>query len=348
MEKDSGNEVARFWTKPDAEQREIQNNQPALKRFRQFFDFAGELVPISKDDTQTMLKNSNGGFDPGLTILGFKPRDAIPSYHCVSTTYLIFPNDSEIKGSRKGFLSLYRAMVRKNVLAVGEVLHRETLQSRLVAIYPLDEDDDNSPGMYVMQLPFEDDIRAVAPDEASMEFDRLAEKSGVKNEDEPEVATSSTEVEILDPDNKDENSTGNIASEELVDAAIKLMRKQNLEQELGVDYENAALSEFYSYLKSVAFDAPKETNDYDTIISAEDTEDILKIAKAEIDAFNASLPVDIEKPKAETKKRVRKLVSDNSGIDWKELYNRDEMETCKIDQLKKYLRSVGEFSKAFV
>jgi hypothetical protein len=336
MEKDSGNEVARFWTKPDAEQREIQNNQPALKRFRQFFNFAGELVPITKDDSQTMLKNSNGGFEPGLTILGFKPRDAIPSYHCVSTTYLIFPNDTEIKGSRKGFLSLYRAMVRKNVLAVGEVLHRETLQSRLVAIYPLDEDDENSPGMYVMQLPFEDDIRAVAPDEASMEFDRLAGKSGVKNEDDPETATSSNDVEILDHDNNDENLTGNIASEELVDAAIKLMCKQNLnEHELGVDYENAALSEFYSYLKSVAFDAPKEINNYDTIIPAEG---ILKIAKAEIDAFNASLPIDIEKPKAETKKRVRKIAPDDSGIDWKELYNRDEID----------LRSVGECSKASV
>jgi hypothetical protein len=95
----------------------------------------------------------------------------------------------------------------------------------------------------------------------------------------------------------------------------------------------------------VAFDAPKEINNYDTIIPAEG---ILKIAKAEIDAFNASLPIDIEKPKAETKKRVRKIAPDDSGIDWKELYNRDEIETCKIDQLKTYLRSVGECSKASV
>jgi len=343
LEKDTGKEVARFWTKPDAEQKEIQNNQPGILRFRRFFRFAGEPLPITEGDTKKMLENSNGSFEPGLTILGFRPRDSIPYYHCVSTTFLIFPNESEVKGSNNAFFHLYCAMVRKNVLAFGEVLLRETSQSRLVAIYPLEDDDDQMPpGMYVMQLPFEDDMRAISPDRASIELHESEippGKSGVKIEDKPE--TASNEVEFLQPDSQAEDLEDNIASEKLVDAAIKLMIKQNLnERRLGVHYDNAALAEFHSYLKSVAFDMPKETNTYDTRVSVEK---ILRTAEAEIDAFKAYLPVDVEKPKTtKSNKRFRNLVSDDSGIDWKELYNRDEIETCKIDQLKKYLRSVGK------
>jgi len=345
LEKDTGKEVATYWTKPNAEQKEIQKNQLGVQRFRQLFDFRGELLPITEDDSKQILENSNGFFEPGLTILGFRPRDAIPYYHCVSTTYLIFPNESEVKGSNNAFFHLYCAMVRKNVLAVGEVLHRKTSQSRLVAIYPLEDEAPMPPGMYVMQLPFEDDMRAISSDRASKElheYEISVEKSGVKIEDKHETASNeaSNEIEFLHPDSQPENLTGSIASEKLVDAAIELMDKQNLsERTLGEHYDNAALAEFYSYLQSVAFDMPRETNSYDTRVSVEK---IMRTAEAEIDAFNAYLPVDVEEPKGTTsKKRARDLVPDDSGIAWEELYKRDEIEACTIHQLKKYLRSVG-------
>jgi hypothetical protein len=40
--------------------------------------------------------------------------------------------------------------------------------------------------------------------------------------------------------------------------------------------------------------------------------------------------------------RKRKLVADDSGLDWEELYRTDALEDCKVPELKKYLRSVGE------
>jgi len=201
------------------------------------------------------------------------------------------------------------------------------------------------PGMYVMQLPFEDDMRAISSDRASKELHESeisVEKSGVKIEDKHETASNeaSNEIEFLHPDSQPENLTGSIASEKLVDAAIELMDKQNLsERTLGEHYDNAALAEFYSYLQSVAFDMPRETNSYDTRVSVEK---IMRTAESEIDAFNAYLPVDVEEPKGTTsKKRARDLVPDDSGIAWEELYKRDEIEACTIHQLKKYLRSVG-------
>lgn len=336
LEKDTGNVVAKLKTNYlDTEQRENQKKQPGLRRFRQFFNFAGELVPITQDDTQKVLKNSNGGFQPGLTILGFKPRNTIPFYHCVSTSYVIFPNETEVKGTTSAFLKLYRAMVRKNVVAICEVLYRKTLQSRLAALYPVIEDDDDDvkmpPSMHVLQLPFEDDIRTVAPDAASMELNRcLVEKKELQIKDAFEITGNEVHDDTL---------RGNIASRELVDAAIKLMEKLDLsESVLGQDFDNAALEDFYSYLNSVAFDMPKETASYDTRPRAEN----MRIqAGKEIDYFSSLLPADTVKPKTISKKRSRNIVSDDSGIDWKELYNGNEIDTIKVENLKKYLRSVG-------
>lgn len=350
LEEDTGKEVAKFWDKPTAEQREYQKSQPGVQRFRQFFNFANELVPMTPKDMRKINEHANGGYAPGLTILGFKPRDSIPWYHCISKTYLIFPNDTDVKGSENAFMHLHAAMLRKNVLAVGEALHRESSQSRLVAMYPFEETDHLPPGMYVKSLPFEDDMRQVAPDAASVELHLQREhpNAHVGNSDGalPDRHNSSNTGinEFCDDDalffKSDDKTTGNIASEELVGAAMNLMSRQSISSvEIGEDFENAALTEFYSYLKSVAFDTAKEENNYDTIL---DKDAILKIAGKEIESFSSSLPIDIERPKySSSRKRVRKTVPDDSGIDWIERYRMDELGSCKVDQLKKYLRSVG-------
>mmetsp|Transcript_25512 Transcript_25512/g.54421 ORF Transcript_25512/g.54421 Transcript_25512/m.54421 type:complete len:533 (+) Transcript_25512:1205-2803(+) len=360
LEKDTGKDVARFWTKPTPEQREHQRNQPGMHRFRQFFNFANELVPITQQDMRSMKKNANGGYAPGLTILGFKPRDAIPFYHSVSKTFLIFPNDTDVQGSRNAFEHLHAAMLRKNVLGVGEVLHtRETSQSRLVAIHPFEATDYLPPGMYVTTLPFEDDMRAVAPDAASIEMMHLRQQQQQQqneqqtrgktvlpdqhNEPDPVV---STEIRFgLSPDGDTnrqphDHALGSVASEALVAAAMNLMSRQSLSSmEIGSDFENAALIDFYSYLTSVAFDTIQEERIYDT----RENESVLKIARKEIDAFQWCLPVDVEPPKTTTtsRKRVRTIVPDDSGMDWNELYRTDEIGTCTMDVLKKHLRSVG-------
>ena len=72
-----------------------------------------------------------------------------------------------------------------------------------------------------------------------------------------------------------------------------------------------------------------------------DFEGLKELAKEEIKSFDGLLPEDIkaEKPKTE---RKRKIVADESGIDWNDLLLNDGIAECKIDELKSYLRSVGE------
>lgn len=241
LEKDTGKEVAKFWTKPTAEQREYQKSQTSMQRFRQFFHFANELVPITPNDMKKINQNANGGYAPGLTILGFKPMDSIPSYHSISKTFIVFPNDTDVKGSINAFMHLHATMLRKNVLAMGEALHRETSQSRLVAVYPFEETEHLPPGMYVKSLPFEDDMRRIVPDAASIEFDLPKELAARKFVGEYPDNHGSNTKELFDSDDKN-HVTGNIASEELIDAAMNLMNRQSIKSaEIGEDFENSAL-----------------------------------------------------------------------------------------------------------
>jgi len=362
LEKDTGKEVAKFRNKPTPEQKEHERNQPGIQRFRQFFNFANELVSFTPQDLKTMNRNANGGYGPGLTILGFKPRDVIPFHHKISKTFLIFPNDTEVQGSYDAFMHLHASMLRKSVLALGEALHRESSQSRLVAVYPFQDADRLPPGMYVQYLPFEDDMRALLPDAASIEFhsrqqNTIATKrldNEIPDPHGPDGIDGNKEAGVIpeEPNNvvsndnlfsdfgKHQDVTCNIASEDLVQAAMNLIRRQTTSEiEIGVDFENAALTEFYAYLMSVAFDTTKEESEYDTILNKDA---VLDIAGKQIDDFRSWLPIDVERPKASTsRKRIRTIVPDDSGVDWIELYERGEIVECKMDLLKKYLRSVG-------
>ena len=340
--------MAKFWSKPSTEQRDFQKSQPALTRFRQFYSFAGELIPMPKEDVDSIRVFANGAYDPGLTILGFKSRSSVPFYHSITSTYLILPSDNDVQGSANAFAQLRASMLRKNVVAIGEVLHRETWQSRLVAIIPIEDstsDDDLHvpPGMFVMSLPFEDDIRAVVPDEASKEFDRIkAEPSPIQSGVVKEEYSGTSGDNVFGTwDDEDEAVRGNVASEELVSAAIKLMKKQGLnKRNLGNDYDNAALIEFYAYLKNIALDLPYEkVEEFDTTINEKK---ITEKAGDEIKAFLDCLPTDVPKAKATaSRKRAKDLPPDDSGIDWKELFESRTVDSCKVDQLKKRLKSLG-------
>lgn len=355
-EADTGNLVAKFWSKPSVEQRDFQKSQPSLSRFRQFHSFAGELVPITKEDMDSIRVFANGAYDSGLTILGFKPRSSVPFYHSITSAYLILPSDIDVQGSANAFAQLRASMLRKNVVAIGEVLHRETWQSRLVAIVPIEDSSSSDdlhvpPGMFVMSLPFEDDIRAVVPDEASKEFSRIKSEpspiqSGVLIKEEYSGTTGDNVFGTLD--DEDEAVTGNVASEELVSAAIKLTKKQGLNKlSLAVDFDNAALIEFYAYLKHIALDLPHE--EVDEFGTAIDEKKILVKAGDEIKAFLNCLPTDVHKAKATTsRKRAKDLPPDDSGVNWMELIENKTVDTCKVDQLKKRLKSLGMYVCMYV
>jgi non-homologous end joining protein Ku len=314
-----------------------------LKRIRQFATFGGERIPMSNEDLDEIRLQANGSkTQPCLSILGFKPKDSIPWYHAMDPAYLIYPNDDAVKGSRDAFVELHAAMLRKQVLAIGEVLHRVHWSSRLVAIYPIEETKlsetespdagpRSPPGMMVVTLPLEDDIRSLEEDEAWQAWIQKANTSSIKQEIPDEVPSI------------DLDSMGDLQmpAEALVQSAIKLISRQRLVgMELGEDFENAALTEFFNYLENVALEVnvPKEEEEFDT---RTDDAMIVEAVGDQIEDFREKLPEDIQISKSTgTRKRKKEPVKDDTGLDWRDLYLSGELDQVKVPQLKSYLRSV--------
>lgn len=318
-----------------------------LKRIRQFATFGSERIPMPNEDLDEIRLQANGGkAKASLSILGFKPKDSIPWYHAMDQAYLIYPNDEVVKGSREAFVELHAAMLRKQVLAVGEVLHRVQWSSRLVAIYPIEEaqplsdesgESPNSgprspPGMMVVTLPFEDDIRTLEEDEAWQAWVQQISSPCIKQEIPDEVPS-------VDLENAGDLQ---MPSDPLIQSAINLISRQRLVgMELGEDFENAALTEFFNYLENVALEiaVPEQEEMFDT---RTDDAMIVEAVGGQIEDFREKLPEDVQISKSMgTRKRKMEPVKDDTGLDWQDLYISGELDMVKIPQLKSYLRSAG-------
>lgn len=284
-----------------------------LNRILHFANFGMDRVLISPNDVALVKKASSPGTGTAsLIILGFKPQDAIPITSTVDKTYFIYPTDERGEGSIDAFANLHAAMLRRNVVAIGEMLNRVTSGSRIVAIFPQAEqkvmedgyeEQITPPGMVVVNLPFEDDVRKMEPDSSAI-----------------------------------------IAAEHIVEEAVDLVRHQKIESiEFGINFENASIAKFWRYVEAVALET--------TIPAKEEHEtelnevEVLNAAGAQIEAFRNSLPRDVKiekKPKdGPLKRKAVEVFDDESGLDWVRLYSSGSISTCKVDDLRSYLKSVG-------
>ena len=287
-------------------------------QLRTYCNFGGEHVYISIDDKVALKKAANANPEfASLILLGFRDKDSIPVvHHCLEQAYFAYPSDERTVGSTAMFAHLHASMLRKGVLAIGELLARATATSRLVALWPLPEETEQldqgnhilsivkrPPGMMITTLPFEDEVRSVGTDAAVQAFGEGTD----------------------------------LASEAVVQAAMDLVEKQTIENvEIGENFENARLDKFWDYVEHVALAQQLSGHrDYDTIL---DKDEISKLVGAEAAAFEASLPADIEKSP-----KKRKIVPDANGdLDWAMIYREGRLDDCRNADLQKKLSSLGK------
>lgn len=158
------------------------------KQITTFVEFGSQRVSLKPSDIAAIKKESNALTKfASLALLGFKPIGSIPLWHNVDRSYFAYPSQDD---SRKAFSALHHSMIRKNVCAIGNLLARATATSRLVAIFPQSEkreflgDTDltkqvTPPGLVVIPLPFEDDMRSV-PDYHHLTPDHRVLQSAVE------------------------------------------------------------------------------------------------------------------------------------------------------------------------
>ena len=128
---------------------------------RKAFKFGGETVSFSKEE---LVKIRSFG-DPVIRIIGFKPISMLPVWANVKTATFIYPSEEDFVGSIRVFSALQQKLLNDQKMAVAWFLARRNASPVLAAIFPGEErvgDDGEQkmpPGLWVVPLPFADDIR---------------------------------------------------------------------------------------------------------------------------------------------------------------------------------------------
>jgi ATP-dependent DNA helicase 2 subunit 1 len=125
------------------------------------YKFGGEQVPFTKDEIAAIR---NFG-DPILRIIGFKPMSMLPIWASTRSSTFIYPSETDYIGSSRVFSALQQKLIQDRKIGVAWFIARKNATPVLAAIYPGEEqlNDDGEqampPGLWIIPLPFADDIR---------------------------------------------------------------------------------------------------------------------------------------------------------------------------------------------
>lgn len=129
--------------------------------------FGGEKVIFEKEEVAEM---KNFG-DPGLLLMGFKPRSSVKNYFHIRPAQFLYPSEKSVSGSTTLFSVLLSRSLDREVVPICRYIPRINTPPRFVALLPqkeeLDEHNNQAtpPGFHLVFLPFADDFRKLKYEE---------------------------------------------------------------------------------------------------------------------------------------------------------------------------------------
>eukprot|EP01097_Dermamoeba_algensis_P001097 TRINITY_DN1410_c0_g9_i1.p1 TRINITY_DN1410_c0_g9~~TRINITY_DN1410_c0_g9_i1.p1 ORF type:complete len:669 (+),score=163.30 TRINITY_DN1410_c0_g9_i1:275-2008(+) len=127
------------------------------------YEYGREQIVFDTDELQKIKSLDQ----PGLRLMGFKPRSALKPYHNIRSSLFIYPDNMRMKGSGVLFAALLDRMAAKDKIAIAKYTSSVS-PSRFVALVPQLEKYDSHDGtqiqpsgLHLIFLPFADDIRHV-------------------------------------------------------------------------------------------------------------------------------------------------------------------------------------------
>lgn len=142
------------------------------------FKFGDERVPFTDEE----LKAIKYVEDPIIRIIGFKSFDKLLFWHNIRASYFIYPSEANFVGSTRVFASLHKNLLEKRKWALGWFIPRKNANPSVVAMLASKEQYSESrlqitpPGIFIITLPFADDIRTNPPAVVKRSPDELTEK----------------------------------------------------------------------------------------------------------------------------------------------------------------------------
>jgi ATP-dependent DNA helicase 2 subunit 1 len=128
---------------------------------RKAFKFGGETISFTPEEL-TALRTFG---EPILRIIGFKPIKLLPLWANYRPSIFIYPSDTDFIGSTRVFSALHRKLLRDKLMGTAWFVARKNATPVLVAIVPSAEqynkigEQTSPPGLWIIQLPFADDVR---------------------------------------------------------------------------------------------------------------------------------------------------------------------------------------------
>ncbi|KKK21675.1 putative DSB repair complex subunit Ku70, partial [Aspergillus rambellii] len=128
---------------------------------RKAYKFGGDQVAFTPEE-QKGLRDFG---EPVIRIIGFKPLSALPFWANTKHPLFIYPSEEDYVGSTRVFSALYQKLLRDQKVALVWFIARKTAGPVLGAMMAGEGTVDENgvqkfpPGMWIIPLPFADDIR---------------------------------------------------------------------------------------------------------------------------------------------------------------------------------------------
>jgi ATP-dependent DNA helicase 2 subunit 1 len=74
--------------------------------------------------------------NPGITLIGFKPKRLIKPYHSLRSSYFLYPDDGHVTGSSQFIDALIDELINSEQVAIITVMSRVNQDLRFAALFP--------------------------------------------------------------------------------------------------------------------------------------------------------------------------------------------------------------------
>ena len=128
---------------------------------RKAYRFGGEEVVFTPEEI-TSLRDFGG---PVVRVVGFKPMSMLPIWASLKQSTFVYPSEEDYVGSTRVFSALHQKLLEDDKMGLAWFVARKNAAPVMAALLPgperLGPHDDQivPPGMWIVPLPFADDIR---------------------------------------------------------------------------------------------------------------------------------------------------------------------------------------------
>lgn len=125
------------------------------------YKFGGEQIAFTPEEINSLRYFG----DPCIRIIGFKPQSMLEFWANTKPSTFIYPSEDGYVGSTRVFSALQQKLLKDDKMGVAWFIPRKNAAPVLAAILPgaekLNEEGEQliPPGMWIVPLPFADDIR---------------------------------------------------------------------------------------------------------------------------------------------------------------------------------------------